>query len=68
MTDLGSSDAAVHGIVERSCCGDIDVVETKARLAFSLSITSQKVGSIVPRLADCLLFTKFVIRRIVESA
>ena len=23
MTELGSSDAALHGIVERSCCGDI---------------------------------------------
>ena len=55
-TELGSSDAAVLGIVERSCRSDIDVVETK------------KVDSTVPSFADCLLNTVFVIQRIVEDA
>ena len=67
-TVLGSSDAAVHGIAERSCRGDIDVVETKAQFALSLGPASQKVDSIVPSLADCLLNTEFAIRRLVERA
>ena len=67
-TELGSSGAAVHGTVERSCRCDTDVVETKAQLAFSLGLTSQKVDAIVPSLADCLLNTEFVIRRIAERA
>ena len=48
------------------CRGDSDVVETKAQVAFSLGLTSQKVDFIVPSLADCLLNMAFVIRRIVQ--
>ena len=47
-TGLGSSDAAVHGIVERSCRTDIDVVETMSHFAFLLGLTWQKVDSAKP--------------------
>ena len=58
----------MHGIVERSCCSDIDVVEAKAQYAFSLGLTSQKVDSVVPSFADFLHRMEFEIRRIVERA
>ena len=67
-TELGSSHAAVHGVVDRSCRSDVDFVETKAQFDFSLGLTAQKVESIVPSLADCLLNTEFMIRRIAARA
>ena len=55
VTELRSSDAAVHGIVERSFRSDIDVAETKAPFACSLGLTSENVDSTLPSPADCLL-------------